>query len=813
MLGTANIKVRPLKLAMLVDPNSASQVREAIRLACSLWGGMFFPIVPMYRRMPASWQEGPVRAPPAKSVVQGYLDAFDPDVLVQFAADLPSYIGDSRLQVIKPQDVFGKQSEKLPDPSYGIAAIDLLHDIFKECFKYKPKYPVKVIVPTIPSKLGLFWASVFGEYDARISLGITDELAEALEVERPTVAAQDYLALTGQDVLFPRRITTWGLPHRGGLGFGRNACVYFMDANSVEDVVDYWNLRATGRNVIPLPKQLAHDEPFKTSVEKFCIEERRAWRHDPKHFDVAAVVRSRHSTMEEMTAFAKTLTFPEGNAGEQPNRYYGLQHWYPRIWDEWARGRDGGVADIYADEETAIEISSVADLEMQVKPLLPKFASQSWFNSRGLCANEFDLRLFGADEHLAEVYPKARGDHLIRAISGITGLGGEWRIGRHGLVHLVRRTSSEPRTVPASEAIFFAWLADHGWKAELSAPGVLAKQIFKRLNGFPRYIADKSILGLIEYMNGGSVGRNGEPIGDGGLSLEREVSVAEMKSRLNGGSGKRGLLDDFLSKGIFRLGLRTKCPNCQRNTWFPLEALRESIDCPKCLNAFAAAGNIESSSSWFYRTAGPFSVPNYADGAFAVLLTLDALDDRMLGSLRTTSVPSFTATASGRATLEADFAMFWRETSLGDETEGILFGECKTYGAFEAKDVDRMRYLASVFPGAVLVFSTLRDTLSKREIVALKRLAKSGRKHWKADRPVNPLLILTGTELLKWERPPYCWTEAQQKQFQHVHGLLALCDATQQLYLGLPSWHDDWRKGWERRRERRTVHDASNRQP
>lgn len=35
MLGTANIKVRPLKLALLVDPNSASQF-EAIRFACSL---------------------------------------------------------------------------------------------------------------------------------------------------------------------------------------------------------------------------------------------------------------------------------------------------------------------------------------------------------------------------------------------------------------------------------------------------------------------------------------------------------------------------------------------------------------------------------------------------------------------------------------------------------------------------------------------------------------------------------------------------------------------------------------------------------
>lgn len=49
MLGSADIKVRPLKLALMVDPNSAMQVREAIRLASTQWGGMFFPIIPVHK--------------------------------------------------------------------------------------------------------------------------------------------------------------------------------------------------------------------------------------------------------------------------------------------------------------------------------------------------------------------------------------------------------------------------------------------------------------------------------------------------------------------------------------------------------------------------------------------------------------------------------------------------------------------------------------------------------------------------------------------------------------------------------------------
>lgn len=813
MLGTANIKVRPLKLALLVDPNSAVQVREAIRLACSLWGGMFFPIIPMYKRMPASWRDGPLRAPPAKKVVQGYIDAFDPDVLVQFAADLPSYVADARLQVVKPQAVWGKVApDEDREPLFGISALELLNDVYQECFKYKSRHPTKVIIPAVPQKLGLFWASVFGEYPSHISSAIDSHYSEPLDVDRPHVAPDALLALTDQAVLFPRRLTAWGLTRHGGFRLERHACVYFMDATSVEDVVDYWNLRATGRSVIPLPKQFVHEESFRKAVEQFLVQERRAWRHDPKHFDVASFVRSRHSTMDDMGAYAKTLKFAENRLSHPENSYYVLQRWYPRIWDEWARGKDGGVADIYCAEEDSIEIGNTSDLEMRLKPLLPKFARQSWFRSRGLCANEFDLRLYGGDELLAEVYPKARGDHLIRAISGIAGLRGEWRIGRHGLVKLVRRSSSESRTVPASETIFFAWLADHGWKAELSPPGILAKQIYKRLNGYPSLLADKAVLGLIEHMNGGSVSRNGTPSAGDRVTAEREVAVGEVKNRLKGPSGKSRLYDTLLEKGVFKLGLRTKCPNCQRNTWFALSVLRESLECPKCLSSFAAAGNIDqASSSWYYRTAGPFSVPNFADGAYTVLMTLNALGDRMFGSLRTTSVPSFVATSAERNDIEADFAMFWREMYHGDENEGLLFGECKTFGLFETNDIERMRYLASTFPGAVLVFSTLREALTTKEVAALARLAKSGRKYWKAERPINPVLILTGNELLNSERPPDCWKEAEQERFQHVDDLLSLCDATQQLYLNLPSWHEDWRKRWEQQSERRNARRASDR--
>lgn len=805
MLGTVNIKVRPLRMAMLVDPNSALQVREAIRLASSLWGGTYFPIIPVHKRMPNSWRNGPLKAPLAKEVVLGLIDAFDPDMLVQFAASLPDYIADTRLKVVKPEELWGEADDESADPTTGIGAMDVLVDLYCECFKYQARRPYKALIPVLPKQHTLFWASVFGEYPAHVDKAINRDFSEPLAIERPELTPDNCWQLLDADHFFPRRITAWALMPGQGLPFGNHACVFFMDASRVEDITDYWNLRASGRSVLPLPKQFLKLPSFADAVRQFLIDERRPMRGEPKIVDAARFVRSRNMTMEDMQSYAAGLGLKARPEDGPHNPYFVLQHWYPRLWNEWARGKDGGVVDVYAEDEESMQIESASELTIRLKPLIPKLAKDRWIRCEGVCVNEFDLRMFGADDHLAEVYPRGQGEKLSRAISGWGGHRDGWRIGRHGLVKVITSPMPESRTALASEDVFFAWLADRGWMAELSPPGILAKKIFKRLSGTPLLLANRSILGLIEHMNGGPIDKSGMPQARGRRADERDISVGELKSRLGGPDSFR--YDDFIQRGIFTLGLRTKCPICQRTTWFPVAALRESLECPKCLGIFSSAGNIEKTgnSTWSYRTAGPFSVSNFADGAFAVLLTLDLLGDRMFTSMRTTSVPSFEAKNQNGKKLEADFGMFWRSQTYGETQDGILFGECKTYGKFENKDIRRMRDLAAFFPGAVLVFSTLRDELTKKEILGLARLAKAGRKHWKDDRPINPVLILTGNELLTAKRAPYCWDEALQRKFPRIIDLYSFSDASQQIYLKLPPLAEEWQKRFEQRQARSKV--------
>ena len=104
--------------------------------------------------------------------------------------------------------------------------------------------------------------------------------------------------------------------------------MYFMDGESLEDVIDLWNLRATGRPVLPLPKQFSSTPQFERLITDYLKEHRVHWRHDPKVCELAHFIRSRHSTMDEMQAYAKTLKLEIPKGDTSTDGFFALQHWY-----------------------------------------------------------------------------------------------------------------------------------------------------------------------------------------------------------------------------------------------------------------------------------------------------------------------------------------------------------------------------------------------------------------------------------------------------------------------------------------------------
>jgi hypothetical protein len=804
--GNINLKIRPIKLAFLVDPNNSKQVREAIQLGSTLWGGAYCPIIPLHKKMPKTWKDGPIKTPKAREVILGYISAFDPDVLVQFSTDIPSYVKDLKLQIIKPHEIWETiKQERNFSPRYGIGIFELFNDLYQKGFKYKAKYPVKVVIPSLPRQHTLFWASVFGEVPSILKPIVKKHYFEPLEIAESKFTPDKVDELLKQDVIFPRRLTQHALQHIRRHGPRTGAYAFFMDASKVEDIIDFWNLRAMGRSVIPIPKQLLSNAQLNDVVVEFLKSNRVHWGHNKAVCDFASIIRSRNSTITELQDYAKTLNITPEQNDPSKDGYFSIQHWYPRVWDEWARDKDGAIPDDFYGDEDSIEITKSDDLKVSFRPLLPSFADKYAYHGEPRCANEVSFRLYGSNEYLAEYFPKFSGEHFIRSISSYGSLRDNWRIGRNGLVKMVQDSFRDSWEIPESQKVVFAWLKDQGWEAKLSPAGLLAKQIYKKLDGHVLTLANDKLLGLLEHMNGGTVQANGQPVTDNKIHQERELPIGEIRSKLQDPSRLGDLCDHLISKGIFHVGLRIQCPNCVRHSWFPVNQIENKFTCPLCLESFPAIGNVEN-GKWCYKTTGPFSVPNYADGAFATLLALEFFNEHKSVTMQATRSLSFTAKTSSDKLLEADFALFWQDSVYGEKRDGIAFGESKTYGQFQKKDFDRMRSLAKIFPGAVLVFSTLRKTLTKKEIKGISRIAKMGRKYWKNERPINPVLILTGNELFSFHGPPHCWEDAGIKaKFNHITGLISICDATQQIYLNLPSWQTEWREKHEKQHQKRLV--------
>ena len=138
----------------------------------------------------------------------------------------------------------------------------------------------------------------------------------------------------------------------------------------------------------------------------------------------------------------------------------------------------------------------------------------------------------------------------------------------------------------------------------------------------------------------------------------------------------------------------------------------------------------------------------------------------------------------------------------------VIFGECKSFNKFTYADINRMRRLADKFPGSVMAFCTLRETLTDSEKKMLAKLARRGRKHFKAEQWINPVLILAGIELFNDFEPPSCWKdkgapyEGFADNWHILDGIQKLCDATQQMHLGIESYWTWFDQKMQKKRQR-----------
>ena len=267
-----------------------------------------------------------------------------------------------------------------------------------------------------------------------------------------------------------------------------------------------------------------------------------------------------------------------------------------------------------------------------------------------------------------------------------------------------------------------------------------------------------------------------------------------------------------------------------------MKQLDYKVSCSLCLREFGFPvldPSGKESSRWAYRLIGPFALPDYARGGYAASLAIRFFSE-VIGhnDANVTWSSGQELTFPNENPIEADFILWYQRTEMfgTDHPTEIVFGEAKSFGrdgsknplrvagratkedVFTDDDVARMKRLAEKFPGAVLVFATMKvaSELTGDEVRRIRKLAEWGREYVRESRRSRaPVILLTGDELftgysleISWERKGGKHKEFISAGYIRLEHLKTLADLTQQLYLGMPSYSEWSQAKWNARREK-----------
>ncbi len=780
-IGTIDIRLRPIKLAFIVSPQDRHSLLQSIQINSFLWGGAFNPIIPFYRRIPKAWDKKFFKNVTGKDIVEGYLKAFDPDLIVPIGDFNINNYQLPKEKIIQPDEIISG-IENDGTPRYGIGIFEILHYIYKKEFKFIRQQPLQISFPKIGSQYKLFLASIFGVLPQKLADIVTRNFDELLGINRTSININNYTEHFSNREIFPRRLTMIEINPLRINSYNDGQCIFLMDATNPLDIIDYWNLRASGWNVLPIAKQVCSKDTVKTLAKEFIEKNFIPYRYNPNMFRRTTILKSRNVSDAVLKDFVLSLKIPKPNSPEKFK--YSIQHWYPRIWDNWAREKDGVGGCRLEVKEEQLDLQTLPE-RISLRTLDPDFASRVGGHGTFRFANEINIKIYGDDgDPYAEVIPN--GIENVAYSIGAIGFR-EWRISNDGLVYLSSHTRWKMTlSLPLAQNIMISWLKSKGWTVTISSSGLIAKQMLKQLRG-SWGIAVLTRPRLIRLLNKMS---EGKPLLKNAFWAEIQKIANEDKFN----SDPKGLIRRLTELKIFRIGVDIQCPFCQQHSWHSLAELDYEIKCPICLNPFEIHSYMPDDIKWSYRSFGPFRLPKQAYGVYTVLLTYYFFTRTLEGA--TTPLMSFYAIKEN-IEIEADLALFFQESRFDKTKRELLFVECKTFNRFEKKDIKRMKVLSKEFPGSIIVFSTLNENLTQKEKRLIRPLVNQGRKYWKEGKTSNPVLILTATELLSHPMGlSYTYKEkgGQHAKFGERHfdlcQLRTLCDITQQLYLDMEPWSD-----------------------
>jgi hypothetical protein len=792
---TITQNLRPVKLACLILPNSKSSYLRALQICSSLWGGKHFPIIPIYKKFTEKYRsEYRIYIKPPIEFYRNTLKNFDPDFLVIDEGIDRAYIKGLNLnrEIVSMVDV--ENSLANDESQYGISICEIIEKIKEKEFKYDRTDSLKLCCPKI-SKRDLYTMTICGNVSSDSFEKIKRIQFPMKYISYPRINEGNLHKCVGTQILNYLSLVTYDTNTYGNplwtSGFG----IYITRKDYLNDLLNIWNYRALGWNIVAVPEESINDPYYLGQIEKQQTEFNKYTRLG----DRIKVITNWEISRETVNSYLNLLNSIHSEPAKRGN--YIHQWWLPRYWETGqflSYDRSAAIEIRSAQKQT---ILSVDDAKIQIPVLRPAFNKKYVRHIKPRYVNEVLLQFDEMEGKYAQILPELETKDLDYLIKG-SGFG-QW-VFSDGIPYFLAQERDDylSLSIPKASDVFTKWLGARNIQIRHSPPGKLGSQLLKNIGGIygTNFLANSGIVPVLSHFE------NGKTVLKQTIENELSKQIQLNKFREN---DRATIMAKLLDKNIIEFGAEVQCTFCNQHSFYKINDLLEKIKCPICQNSFFIPAYNANKIKWAYRGMGPFSRNNKADGLLCVLLTLRFFRVTMHPD-RITPLLSFELLQNKQAINEVDLAVFYGKEYRTYEPPDLFLAECKTEIDFMDADVEKMKKLGQLFPGSVLTFATLKSILSNNEKERIKKIVNFFRKGF-GPRPTNPILILTGNELLPTNTfQPFA--NIQDRFIDHLRysdEVNHLSDVTCQHYLDLPSFgsiierkSEIRAKAWEEKRKK-----------
>ena len=732
--GTAYVSYRPVRLGWCVRENNWDDLRRAIRLTTTLWGGRFNPIIPVGRN--GALAESLVRL----FGVDALFPLADDNVLKDFVASftwLPwpnfeqsLFIGDDAafLDIYHPaRHLFEQRLKDNSDPTFHLTqfewnADDPLADLF---LSYFGTYPSKDETPR--------------DYDSLVREGLrsqTIKLSPIDEFFELHLRAYTPLRLT-------RYVLEWhSAPDHANRG------IYVGHVNNFEDITNFWNLRAADIELVFYDK--THGKRLEQMKNAFLEEHNDIFPTEGRRFDHAVALWARPEELKD-TLPAEIATTPNSKKLDYVMCAITLDTW-----------NDKNVKPSRFNIETPLK--SILDTIADDPPVLsfrlpdPPFFPEIEFHHQNAVVRLSNISHYAPDSEdtfetpcVAELNPfyGAKLYYSRRAV----------RVEPEGIGIITSLTTSNLHIHSLLKRdLIFEIFKLCGMTLELSQPGRIASRLIHQMGGIQgcRVFKIPGVRDLIESVGPQEaftrtnaicrIGRN-DPVT--GLPNFGEYENLYVERRDRGPLKPEHAFVFLLKTGVFQVGLSLTCDQCELEFWTPLDELRTDTKCEYCGKHFPITPQLKD-RDWRFRRSGLFGKDNHQEGSIPVVVTLQQLDTIHNNGMFITNA-NINPINAAIEPCETDFVYLHSPTKWWDRRVAIAIGECKTRGGISQDDVRKLGAVADDldkrgFKTFVLFAKLAPFTPEDVEICRTAQNRRKDRVIMLSDRELEPYFVFERTE-------------------------------------------------------------------